>query len=271
MNPTQFPCLPECALCLEDRPLVKSHIIPKFFGRTLKKRSGSITLVNGINPQRNPKPQDTIKVPLLCERCESEISKVETAFRNNVLPANKSLLCPIPYGNWMLKFAVSVSWRVLTYLKYAPAYREEDITSREIVPFVPPMSADFHQDAEKALEVWRAFLLDQRDDVYQYEQHIIVLGGQNSPRDNNASLSFTLFQADEMVATHTLLLGQLIILGFIRHSPELELKGTKINASGGQIGVPFTVPFFYWKWLSEMCTAFENVSLQDWKSRKGEA
>jgi hypothetical protein len=135
------------------------------FGKALKKRSGSKTLVNAINPLRNPKPQDTVKVPLLCERCESRISKVETAFRNNVIPAKKSLLCPIPYGNWMLKFAVSVSWRVLTYLKYAPAYQEGEITSSEIVPFVSPLAAEFHDDAEKALEVWREFLLDQRDDV----------------------------------------------------------------------------------------------------------
>lgn len=185
---------------------------------------------------KGTRDQDTIKVPLLCQRCESEISKVETAFRKNVLPTNRSLLCPISYGNWMLKFSVSLSWRVLSYLKYAPAYREEDITSRGIIPFVSPLSADFHDDAEKALEVWRGFLIDQRKDVDQYEQHFIILGGQNSPRDNNASLSFTLFQADEMIATHTLLLGQLIILGFIRHSPRLEWKGTKINASGGQIG-----------------------------------
>jgi hypothetical protein len=170
----------------------------------------------------------------------------------------------------MLKFAVSVSWRVLTYLKYAPAYQEEDITSSEIVPFVSPLAAEFHDDAEKALEVWRGFLLDQRDDVDQYEQHFIILGGQNSPRDKNASLSFTLFQADGMVATHTLLLGQMVILGFIRHSPRSKWKGTKLNASGGQIGVPITVPFVYWKWLSEMFAAFENVSLQHWKRRRSE-
>jgi hypothetical protein len=61
MASRSFPLLTECALCLQKAPLLKSHVVPKFFGRELKKRSNSRTLVDGINPQRNPKPQDIAK------------------------------------------------------------------------------------------------------------------------------------------------------------------------------------------------------------------
>ena len=36
---------------------------------------------------------------------------------------------------------------------------------------------------KKALEVWRMFLLDQRDNVSDYDQHVVVLGGKGSPQE----------------------------------------------------------------------------------------
>ena len=182
MNSRNFPRLKECPLCQRDTQLVESHIMPKFFGRELKKRSNSQTLVYAINPQKNPRPQDLTKAFLLCRGCELLISKVETEFRNKVMPVDKSHLCPIAYGEWMLKFAVSISWQVLTYLKYAPSYSEQDVTSKNL-------------------------------------------------------LGFTLFRRDGIIATHTLL-GQIIILGFIKHSESWEWKNTKLDPVFGEIGVP---------------------------------
>ena len=248
---------------------MESHVIPKFFGKEIKKRSKSQTLVNAINPQRNPKPQDITKAPLLCRMCELQISKVETAFRNNVMPANKSLLCPIPYSDWMLKFTVSISWRVLTYLKYASPYTEREITSKALLPFVAALSPEYHPEAEQALEIWRAFLLNERHDVSKYEQHVVVLGGKNFPHEYCNTLAFTFFQKDGIIATHTLL-GQLIVIGFIRQSENWKWKGTKIDAVCGHIGIPFTIPLIYGRWLADMFTVFENVSLEDWKQRRRE-
>ena len=267
MNSRNFPRLEECPLCQHDTQLVESHIIPKFFGRELKKRSNSQTLVYAINPQKNPRPQDLTKAFVLCRGCELLISKVETEFRNKVMPVNKSLLCPIAYGEWMLKFAVSISWRVLTYLKYAPSYSSQDVTSKSLLSFLPTLLLESHSEAEKALETWRLFLLGQVADVGEYDQHLVVLSGKNFPHENCNALAFTLFQQDGIIATHTLL-GQIIILGFIKHSESWEWKNTKLAPVFGEIGVPFVLPSIYSDWLADMFAQFESISVGDWKSRK---
>jgi hypothetical protein len=267
MNSRQFPPLKECPLCQHGTQLVESHIIPKFFGRELKKRSNSQTLVNVLNPQKNPRPQDITKTFLLCRGCELLISKVETEFRNKIMPANKSLLCPIAYGDWMLKFAVSISWRVLTYLKYAPSHSEQDVTSKKLLTSLPTLLPESHSEAEKALEAWRLFLLGQVEDVGEYDQHLVVLSGKNFPHENCNALAFTLFQQDGIIATHTLL-GQFIILGFIKHSKIWEWKNTKLERASGEIGKPFAIPLSYGEWLADMFAEFERISVEDWKARK---
>jgi len=267
MASNRFPLLTECALCLQKGPLAKSHVIPKFFGRELKKRSNSQTLVNGINPQTNPKPQDIAKEYLLCQQCELLFSKWETDFRNKVMPANRSLLAPITYGDWMLKFAVSISFRVLAYLKYAPSYSEHQVTSKDLIKFFPTLASDSHREAEDALETWRLFLLDKRKDVTPYDQHLLVLNGKNFPNENCNVLGFKIFQDDGMIATHTLM-GQFIILGFIKHSSAWDWQDTKISSTSGQIGPQQTIPRAYAAWLKRLLAEIENVSVEDWKRRK---
>ncbi len=261
-----FPSLTECALCLQKGPLRESHIIPKFFGRELKKRSKSQTLVDGINPQKNPKPQDIEKARLLCHQCEQLFGKWETEFRNKVMPANKSLLAPITYGDWMLKFAVSVSWRVLAYLKYAQPYSEHEVTSKELIKFFPTLVSKSHSEAEETLETWRLFLLDKRKDVTPYDQHLVLLNGKNFPYENCNALKFTILQDEGMIATHTLMLG-FIILGFIRHSSAWDWEDTKIISTSGQIGVQQGIPPAYFAWLENMFAEIENASVEDWKRR----
>jgi hypothetical protein len=80
-------------------------------------------------------------------------------------------------------------------------------------------------------------------------------------------LAFTLFQQDGIIATHTLL-GQVIILGFIKHSKSWEWKGTKLDRASGKIGTPFAIPLIYGEWLADMFAEFERLSVEDWKKRK---
>src|SRR5687768_7835641 len=112
MKSRQFPQLTECPLCQQEGQLVESHIIPKFFGRELKKASKSQTLINGINPQKKPRPQDTTKEFLLCNPCELLICKFETAFRNKIMPTNKSLLCPISTENRQYQLTLNMQFVV---------------------------------------------------------------------------------------------------------------------------------------------------------------
>lgn len=261
-----FPSLTACELCKENRSLKESHIIPKFVGRELKKRSGSQTLVNGINPERNPKPQDILKVPLLCQECEGRFSKIETEFRNKVMPANQSLLAPVTYGDWLLKFAVSISWRALTYLKHAPGYSEHEVTSSELIKFYQPLDADAHAEAEAALETWRAYLMGERSDIGTFHQHFIVLSGKNFPYEYCNTATFTIFQDNGFIAT-VAIMGQFIVMGVIRNSSGLKWNNTEIHPTTGQIGIPQTIPQTFANWLAALFAEIENVSVEDWKRR----
>ncbi len=262
-----FPKLTECALCLSKSPLKESHIIPKFFGRELKKKSNSQTLVDGINPQKNPKPQDIAKEYLLCGQCESRFSNWETSFRNKVMPANKSLLVPIGYDDWMLKFAVSISWRVLAYLKYARPYKENEVSSKELITYFPALDKGFHPDAEIALETWGKFLLDPTNVISPYDQYFIVLNGNNFPHENCNLAGFTIYQSDKVVATHAFM-GQFIVLGIINQTaPDLWVN-TMIKSGSGQIGLQQSIPSTYASWLESYFAEIENVSIADWQRRK---
>jgi hypothetical protein len=165
----------------------------------------------------------------------------------------------------MLKFAVSISWRVLAYLKYAQPYSEDHLTSKDLIKFFPTLVFDSHLEAENALETWRLFLLGKRKDVTPYDQHFLLLNGRNFPNENCNALAFTIFQDEGMIATHTLI-GQFIILGFIRHSPAWDWQDTRIF-SEGQIGVQQAIPRAHAAWLEKMFAEIENVSVGDWTRR----
>lgn len=61
-----------CALCLEFKPLQKSHIIPNSFFRKVKKK-GKAILVSADKPVSNT--QDSWYEPQLCKDCENLLSK----------------------------------------------------------------------------------------------------------------------------------------------------------------------------------------------------
>ena len=167
----------------------------------------------------------------------------------------------------MLQFAVSISWRVLTYLKYAPSYSEKEVTSKELLNFLPTLLPESYSEAENALETWRLFLLGQVRDIDEYDQHLVLLSGKNFPHENCNALAFTLFQQDGIIATHALL-GQFVMLGFIKHSKNWEWKNTKLDRASGEIGKPFAIPLIYGEWLADMFEEFERISAEDWKARK---
>lgn len=83
----------------------------------------------------------------------------------------------------MLKFAVSISWRVLAYLKYAHPYYDHDVSSKKLIMFFPALASEFHSEAEDALETWRLFLLGKSKDVNPYDQHLLLLNGKNFPNE----------------------------------------------------------------------------------------
>lgn len=255
----------QCALCGINSDLKLSHIIPRYVGTSIKGRCQ--TIVDALNPEKTPKPQDITKVYLLCGDCEGKINKWETSFRNLIMPKNKSILAPVIYGEWMLRFAVSISWRVLTYLKYSKLHLTDHISNKDFEKFVPAIESDSHKEAETALNVWKDFLMGNRNDVGIFKQHIIVLNGENFPHEYSNAVGFTIFQKNGILTTHALM-KHFIILGFIQESSSLEWEGTEIDPMRGELGKQQKIPELYFNWLADIFQEIENASLTEWQPRK---
>src|SRR3546814_5636435 len=112
---------------------------------------------NTDNPNR--RVQDGLKLPWLCGECEALFSRDETAFATKLFHPWHAGNYRIPYDDWLLKFCVSVSWRVLRYAR--------------------GRNPDTHYtDAQEALmddaDVrWRAFLRGAEPHPGPFEQHLL--------------------------------------------------------------------------------------------------
>jgi len=104
-----------CSLCLNEKKLLDSHIIPKFVFKWLK-RTGSLYQRNPAKP--NVRIQDGFKERLLCFECEQKLSLLEKWFAENIfnhfLSGTNNLFS---YGDELGKFVVSLLWRIATVSK----------------------------------------------------------------------------------------------------------------------------------------------------------
>lgn len=152
-----------CSLCREQKSLQRSHIIPKFVFRWHKETG---TGVLRMTTQPNRRVQDGVTLQLLCSDCESLLSRWERSFANELFlpmhnaPRGEYVQCH--YGPWALKFAVSLSWRSLQYLR----------TVHDMTTLAPARL----NDVLRAEETWRRFLLGELEHPAEFEQRFVRLG-----------------------------------------------------------------------------------------------
>lgn len=218
----------KCALCSKENELRESHIIPKFVFTWFKDTGGAIR----SNRLPNLRIQDGEKEYLLCGDCEELFNIWEKPFCEKLflpLHSNQPTAFPIRYGSWALRFAVSVSWRVLLYYS-----RLHDLSH---------LSENQNEAALKALAVWRGFLLGELPNPSQFEQHLVITdviknysGPKISPFLNRyllrtVHMSVICSNKSAMVYTK---MGRLILIGFIQGNSE-GWKGTKLHINKGLI------------------------------------
>jgi hypothetical protein len=223
----------KCALCGAESALLLSHIIPKFVF-DWQKRTSPTYVRRTDNPNR--RVQDGQKNRLLCEGCEEMLSKWEGEFAKNVFAPLHEQDMPRPsfnYREWALKFVVSVSWRVLTYMEQS----EGLISAR---PDRIPV-------AHEALGTWKEFLLGKRPHPDRFEQHVLIgtnfarsMYGQMqlSPYINryiDRSVDMDLAFGKQQMYVYTKM-GRLILFGFVDVAHPQNWEGTKIHVHKGQIG-----------------------------------
>jgi hypothetical protein len=217
-----------CALCLTNSDLQESHIIPKFVIRWLK---------NGFpirsNQNVNRRVQDGLKLPLLCRNCEQLFSGWEKRFSEQIfIPLHDSqpVTKRIEYRKWMLKFAVSISWRVIIHYKQISEL--DDYTDEQM------------NLVNEALEVWRKYLLDELPNPQKFEQHILPMDIISSHTVENfspfmnryltRSFQFDILTSEDSIIVYTKLC-RLLLFGFVKEKNSNIWQGTKIKVNKGDI------------------------------------
>jgi hypothetical protein len=164
-------------------------------------------------PSMNRRAQDGIKDYFLCEACEDRFSHYEDTFAKEVFyPFVENDSVCVDYGENVLKFAISASWRVLAYSEAMD--RLKHFRGR-------------HQNAIlETLETWRSYLLGTADDIGRHEIHLLPFSGvvDYSGPDIPPNFNRYLRRAvaiDTVVSDHEAVtyckLGPLILFGFIEY------------------------------------------------------
>ena len=220
-----------CQLCGSESILQLSHILPAFVFRWMRETSGNGHLRFGETP--NLRVQDGLKRHWLCASCESLFGRSETAFADQLFhPYSRGESSRFIYGEWLLHFCVSVTWRVLHLyreLTNFKGYEPEDIE---------------HLDAAEA--AWKAFLLGQQPHPGLFEQHLLpfdAIESISSTRDDlspnlNRYLMRTvdtdLCRGGKSIYIYAKL-GRFAILGFVREDRRSQWQGTKVHVKTGLI------------------------------------
>jgi hypothetical protein len=223
------PKQPPCALCLQEKPLRQSHIVPKFVGNYLKATSATGFLRDAVNP--NVRRQDLAKEPLLCGDCEQTFSNWEREFSQNAFPKMQDdSFTELAYGPWLLKFAVSLSWRVLV--------SDRDDLTKEF--------PQFEEAVRNTLENWRLFLIGERKQPGS-EHHLFVVAGlpERVPEGLHPKFLHYLLRAidaTEAVNSRTIAVYSKLMRAFF-YSPIIPSSpagwtNTRIHAGDGRLVSP---------------------------------
>lgn len=228
--------MPKCALCgKEDELKENSHIIPKFVFEKIKKQSATGFMRNIENPDR--RVQDGDKQPLLCEECEDLFSKYERIFARDLF--HKFLddgTTSFKYDNWLHYFITSVNWRTL-YLDLVDFVRITELSIDEIESLI---------NAER---IMKDYLLSNRDDIREIENHIYFFDEINVADEEIANegphrffrgsaFGYTFLNHDTKACYVYSNLAGIIICTIIKKHPDDEWQNTLVKKGNGEVVMP---------------------------------
>ena len=217
----------KCRLCDRISELQNSHILPAFAFRWLKKRGITGHLRSAINPNR--RSQDGIRMYLLCKSCEESFGNHERSFSSHAFYPAVNENWSGEYKKWLLKFCVSVSWRVLVS-------RSEESSKLA-----------FTDEQERSMlsaeSIWKEFLLGQSESPRSFVQQIVLWGKitnstdpkmpQNINRYLSGPIEMDIISTSDFLATFVKL-GPFMIFGIVQQGKE-TWHGTQVKVNGGRI------------------------------------
>lgn len=214
-----------CAFCERETVLLNSHVLPAFVYRWLRDRSGTGHIRHTENPNR--RVQDGLKLPWLCNECESLFSKDETAFATHAFHRWHSGNHEIPYGQWLLRFCVSVSWRVLRFARGKNEKHQYSSTQNTLM--------------DQADKRWRAFLRGEVNHPGDFEQHLLIFDliesttvpdlPNNFNRFMSGAVTLDIIGSEKSLMTFAKL-GNFIVFGSIQKGSH-HWEGTKVRVRHG--------------------------------------
>lgn len=248
----------QCRLCLQIKELQLSHFIPRFVFNWAKSSSPTSYLRNSKTP--NKRIQDGEKQYLLCSDCEQRLSVWENEFSKKIfLPLHKSdgKIISLKYGDWAMKFAVSVSWRTLLYHKQFESELLSRLNEKQLV------------SVNRAFEVWRQFLLGNRPNPGEHEQHILLFDiiesntfPDLSPFINRyflRGIEMDLAWSDRIVLTYTKM-NRIGLFGFVQVDESNKWVGTKLHVQEGEIGSQtYRIPDYILGYLNDRANKVSDL------------
>jgi hypothetical protein len=134
----------ECRLCGKQKELQNSHVIPNFVIKWMKKSGPTPFLRRAVEPDTRIQ---NYHEKLLCRDCEQIFSPYEGKFASNIFyPHVRSEKKEFEYGEWLYRFVLSVSWRLME--SKLAVWQDSDHSKTDIV--------------EQRLETWRQILLEEK-------------------------------------------------------------------------------------------------------------
>lgn len=247
-----------CALCGQETELHDSHIIPSFVFRWLKESSATGFL--RFRPELNKRVQDGLRVSLLCTACEQRFGRWEKRFSEDIFALlNHGKAARFSYGSWLSKFCVSVSWRVLTFLR-----------KDNLAHFSPAMI----EAADSALAMWRSYLLEESPNPGKHQQHMLLLDvvDKHTFSEIPPNLNRYILRSVDIDAACTSKeafiyskMGRVVVVGFIHMASPRQWQGSLIHVSHGAIGSQtYTLPDYFGRYLFERARRsdgfYKNIS-----------
>ena len=198
----------------------------------MKETSATGYMRGVVNP--NIREQDVRKAPLLCHDCEQLFGTWEREFTLQAFPLiQDDNFKGFAYDAWLLKFAVSLSWRTLVL--------DRDAVVTDLPQFADPIN--------ETLERWRRFLLGLQQNPGG-EHHLFVFAGiptKVPPDLHEKFLHYMLrsIDATEAVSERTIAVYVKMLRAFF-YSPIVPAspsgwKNTRIHPGAGRLISPQVV------------------------------
>lgn len=225
----------DCAFCGKHKTLKESHVLPAFVYRWLRTRSGTGNIRRSDNP--NKRVQDGLKLHWLCGCCEAKFGRHETEFAKKVFYPWLDGDNRISYDDWLLKFCVSISWRVLKFCRGKNADANYTAEQAELM--------------DQAEQRWYDFLEGKEPHPAQFEQHLIIFDNASSTTISDLPNNFNRFMtgaitldivgSDRSLMTYAKM-GRFQLFGIIQKGPN-KWVGTKVHVRHGVLKPDnFTLP-----------------------------